>query len=77
MVEIGKILIFTGFAAGLIAQLIGMVLIFATSPIQGILSLIIPGYIFLALKEHGYYYKVVGLWLIGVIAIVVGVVIVS
>jgi hypothetical protein len=72
MEDIAKTLILSGIAAGFIAQFIGMFLVLSSSVIKGILTFIIPGYIFLALKENGHYYKVIGIWLAGVIAMIVG-----
>ena len=72
MEDLAKILILSGMATSFIAQVIGTILVFRTSPLQGILIFIIPGYLFFALRRNGYYWKVVGLWLAGVVLLILG-----
>lgn len=72
MEDFARILILSGMAISFLAQFIGTILVFRTSPLQGILVFIIPGYLFFALRRNGYYWKVVGLWLAGVIFLIVG-----
>lgn len=56
------------FAAGL-AQLTAAVLCFSLSPGRGLASLIVPGYLFVGIKQHRLYRPVIGLWIAGLLAI--------
>ena len=66
------LLIVAGFGVTVLAQLTAALLSFSFSPIKGLFALFIPGYLFLVLKQSGHYWKVVGLWGAGVLAVVVG-----
>lgn len=77
MEDIAKVLILSGMALSMLAQIVGMFLIFSVSVMKAFFCLIIPGYIFLALKQHGYYKQVIGTWLLGVVLLVIGMSILS
>jgi len=66
-----------GFGAAFVAQVLAAILSFSFSPLKGLLALFVPGYLFLVLKQSGHYGKVIGLWIAGVAAIVVGTVAMS
>ena len=61
-----------GFGLVALAQVIGAIIAFGYNPLKGILALFIPGYLFVVLKQSGYYGKVVGLWCVGALALVAG-----
>ena len=74
---VGKFFIFGGFAIAALAQVIGAILVFRFSILDGFLTLIVPGYIIVAIKKAGVYKLVVGSWLVGVVLSVIGVVLLS
>jgi tetrahydromethanopterin S-methyltransferase subunit B len=55
-----------------VAQLTAAVLCFSLSPGKGLASLIVPGYLFVGIKQHAYYRPVIGLWIVGLVAITIG-----
>jgi len=65
-------LIFVGLLAAAIAQLTAAVLCFSLSPGKGLASLVVPGYLFVGIKQHAYYRPVIGLWIAGLVAITAG-----
>jgi len=71
------LLIVGGFGLALLAQAIGCIVAFRYSPKEGVLSLLVPGYLFLALRRSGAYWRIVGLWLLGVAAVVTGTIVLS
>ena len=73
MEALARILILFGIASSFLAQFIGMVLAFKDSVLKGILIFIIPSYIILALKANGHYFKVIGLWLAGIVVMIAGI----
>jgi len=74
---VGKFFLFLGFAIAALAQFVGAILVFRFSILNGILSLIVPGYIIVAIKKVGLYKLVVGSWLVGVVLSIIGVVMLS
>ena len=65
-------LIVGSFVLVLLAQLAGSIAAFRSGISDGILSLVVPGYVLLALKRSGLYWPVVGVWLAGVVGIATG-----
>ncbi|WP_147281700.1 hypothetical protein [Dyella solisilvae] len=61
-----------GLGAAAVAQLVAACLCFSLSPAKGLASLVVPGYLFLGIREHAYYRPVIGLWLIGLSAMTAG-----
>jgi hypothetical protein len=61
-----------GFLLTVVAQLAACVAAFRYDALAGVLSLVVPGYLFLALKRSGSYWPIVGIWFGGVIAVVAG-----
>jgi len=61
-----------GFLITALAQLAACIAAFRYSALAGILSFIVPGYLFFALKRSGAYWPVIGTWFGGVMAVVVG-----
>jgi hypothetical protein len=77
MGSLGIYILILGFGITVLAQLVGAALVFRASIVRGMLSLVIPGYIFFALKRRGLYKAVVGVWSLGLLVVVVGGVLVS
>ena len=65
-------LIVIGFIVVVGSQLVGSILMFNVSFVQGGLSLFVPGYIYIALRRNKLYMPVMGAWFIGLLAIVAG-----
>ncbi|QBB72182.1 hypothetical protein ELE36_18435 [Pseudolysobacter antarcticus] len=65
-------IIVIGFIVVLGSQLVGSILMFNVSFVQGGLSLFVPGYIYIALRRNKLYVPVMGTWFVGLLAIVVG-----
>ncbi|SFS16865.1 hypothetical protein SAMN05216570_3401 [Dyella sp. OK004] len=61
-----------GLLALALTQLTAALLCFSLSPGKGLASLVVPGYLFVGIKQHQYYRPVIGLWIAGLIAITVG-----
>ena len=61
-----------GLAAVAIAQLAAACLCFSLSPGRGLASLFVPGYLFVGIRQHAYYRRVIGLWICGLLAITAG-----
>ena len=61
-----------GLLAAAVAQLTAAVLCFSLSPGKGLASLIVPGYLFVGIKQHAYYRPVIGLCILGLVAITIG-----
>lgn len=70
-------MIISGLAVAAAAQIAGAIIAFRFSFAQGLLALIIPGYLFVALKRCGAYGTVVGIWAAGVALLVAGTVLYS
>jgi hypothetical protein len=67
-----KYLIPLGFGLVVVAQIVGVILVFGKSLGKGLLSVVVPGYFIFALRREGLYWKVVGAWLLGILFIVAG-----
>jgi hypothetical protein len=67
-----RVSIVVGLAIAFLAQAVGCILVFRRSFVQGGLSLLVPGYMFLALRRNGLYVPVVGAWCLGLSAVVAG-----
>jgi len=67
-----RLLIVLGLFVAFLAQLIGTILLFRRSFVQGGLSLFVPGYIFFALKRNALYGPVIGTLCVGLLAVVAG-----
>ncbi len=65
-------IILIGFIVVVGSQLVGSILMFNVSFVQGGLSLFVPGYIYIALRRNKLYEPVMGTWFIGLLAIVAG-----
>ncbi|WP_183960534.1 hypothetical protein [Chiayiivirga flava] len=61
-----------GMLVTTLAQLLACVAAFRHSAASGLLALLVPGYLFLALNRSGAYWPIVGSWLAGVLAVVAG-----
>lgn len=61
-----------GLLASALAQLTAAFLCFSLSPGKGLVSLVVPGYLFVGIRQHRYYRPVIGLWIVGLVAIVAG-----
>ena len=77
MESLGKIVLLSGLAVAALAQLGGAIVAFRLGAIHGVLSFLVPGYVLFAAKRGGAYGKVVGTWLAGVVAVVVGMALMS
>ena len=77
MQSLGTASLAIGMAVACLAQIVGAALIFRASVVQCALSLTIPGYFFFALKRHGLYKPVIGVWLVGIFGVVAGTIILS
>lgn len=62
----------SGLLASALAQLTAAFLCFSLSPGKGVASLVVPGYLFVGIRQHRYYRPVIGLWGVGLIAITTG-----
>jgi hypothetical protein len=65
-------LIVSGMGAMFVAQLVASALCFGVSPMKGIASLVVPGYLFVGIRQTAYRSRVIGLWACGIAALVVG-----
>jgi tetrahydromethanopterin S-methyltransferase subunit B len=61
-----------GLLASALAQLTAAALCFSVSPGKGLVSLVVPGYLFVGIRQHQYYRPVIGLWVVGLLAITAG-----
>lgn len=64
--------IVSGLFATAVAQLTAAVLCFSVGPGKGLASLVVPGYLFVGIRQHRYYRHVIGLWIIGLAAVTTG-----
>jgi hypothetical protein len=71
------IVIVAGFGAAAVAELLAACLCFSLGPGKGLASLFVPGYLFVGIRRHAYYWRVIGLWLCGLVAITAGTVALS
>ena len=77
MDNLGTLFALGGFIVAALAQLGGAVIAFRLSVIDGVLSLLVPGYVLFAAKRSGVYWQVAGAWLGGIAAVAVGAVLLS
>lgn len=70
--ETVSMVIISGLAVVAVAQVVGSIISFRFSFAQGLLAVIIPGYLLVVLKRGGAYGSVVGIWAVGVALLVVG-----
>jgi hypothetical protein len=77
MQALGTSLIMFGIGIAVLAQIAAAILTFRASVLKGVLSLIVPGYMFFALYRQGTYAYVVGAWSLGILGLVAGTVILS
>lgn len=77
MEMLGKELIIGGFALSAFAQLIASIIAFRASFIQGMYSLIIPGYLLVTMRRTGHYWKFFAAWAAGVLAVIIGTMVLS
>lgn len=61
-----------GLLASALAQLTAAFLCFSLSPGKGLASLVVPGYLFVGIRQHPFYRPIIGLWIVGLIAITAG-----
>jgi hypothetical protein len=72
METLGKELIISGFALMAVAQMTAPIIAFRASFTGGLCSLTIPGYLLVAMRRAGYYWKFFAAWGGGVLAVIVG-----
>lgn len=77
MQSLGTASIMIGITVAFLAEIVGAILVFTTNPLQGVLSLFIPGYFLFALKRQNLYKPVVGVWFAGILGMVVGTIILA
>jgi hypothetical protein len=77
MEMLGKELIIGGFALMAFAQIVAAIIAFRVSFVDGMCSLAVPGYLLVAMRRVGHYWKFFGIWGAGVVAIIVGTVTLS
>lgn len=77
MEMLGKELIIGGFALMGIAQIVAAIIAFRFSLVAGMYSLTVPGYLLVAMRRAGYYWRFFAVWGTGVLAIIVGTVALS
>ena len=68
----GKQLIIVGFALVALVQVVASVKAFKVSFAEGFWSLVVPGYLLVAMRRAGYYGRFFAVWGAGVVAIVIG-----
>jgi hypothetical protein len=77
MEVVGKGLLVGGFALMALAQVTAAIIAFRDSFTEGMSSLMIPGYLLVAMRRAGFYWTFFAVWGAGVLAIVVGTVALS
>ena len=77
MEMLGKELIIGGFALMAFVQVIAAIIAFRISFVGGMCSLTVPGYLLVAMRRAGYYWRFFAVWSTGVLAIIVGTVVLS
>ena len=78
METMGKLLLFGGFLVALICQMYVVVLAFRKKVIDGILCLVVPAYIlYWAMRQDTRQAKVLMAWAAGLVALIIGVVLLS
>ena len=73
----GKELIAGGIALMAFAQVIASIIAFRASFVQGMYSLIVPGYLFVTMRRTGHYGKFFAAWGAGALAVIGGTVALS
>ena len=73
----GSVAILAGISLAYLAEIIGAIFVFRQGILEGVLSLLIPGYFLFALRRQRLYGSVVGTWLAGILGLVVGTMILS
>ncbi|MCB1559625.1 MAG: hypothetical protein KDI75_00750 [Xanthomonadales bacterium] len=66
------LLILGGFLIALLAQLVGAIMAFRGGAQEGVLSLLVPGYVLFALKRSGGYRLFVGIYFAGIASVAAG-----
>jgi hypothetical protein len=77
MEMLGKGLIIGGFALMALTQVIAAIIAFRISFVEGMSSLAVPGYLLVAMRRAGYYWRFFAVWATGVLAMIVGTVALS
>jgi hypothetical protein len=77
MQTLGTVSIMMGIAVAFLAQIVGAILVFRSSALQGVLSVLVPGYFLFALKRRNLYKPIVGIWFAGILGMVAGTIILS
>lgn len=72
MNTLGTTLLLAGLVTLFIAQLYALIKVFALSPIKGLLCFIIPGYVLLAAKRYGFYWRFFLVYIGGIVGLVAG-----
>jgi hypothetical protein len=65
-------LVVAGLATMMVAQLIASALCFRVSALKGLASLVVPGYLFVGIRQTAYHLRVVSLWACGIVAMTAG-----
>lgn len=66
------LVIVCGLLLTVLAQAAACIFVFRHNATAGLLSLVVPGYLFFALKRSGPYFAVLGAWFAGVLAVTAG-----
>jgi len=77
MQSLGSVIVLVGMAVAFLAQIVGAGVAFRLSFINGLLSLVVPGYLLFTLKHSGAYWKIVGPWMAGLLGMVFGLLLLS
>lgn len=75
--NLGKLTLLSGAAVAIFAQIVGAGVAFRASFTDGVLSLIVPGYLLFTLNRSQVYWKIVGTWMVGILGIVLGTILLS
>jgi hypothetical protein len=73
----GKELLLGGVAFMAFAQVLAAMIAFRVGFAEGMCSLVVPGYLLVAMRRFGYYWKFVAVWGTGIVAIVIGTLVLS
>lgn len=73
----GGVILMSGIVIALLGQLYASVMAFKVSIAKGILCLIVPGYLLVLGKKHGFFTPSVRIWFGGVLLMAVGTVMLS
>ncbi|HEV7777833.1 MAG TPA: hypothetical protein VGO76_13280 [Luteibacter sp.] len=72
MQETWALFLMAGLGIMMLAQIGAAALSFGVSPVKGVAALVVPGYLFVALRQTTYYLPVIALWAAGVLAVATG-----